>query len=288
MIDRICISINNRCNLACSYCHFHEKGKIEAAEMDVFEILNNVKKYAGKGFAGKGYAGEGYTGKQFKIGFVGNGECFLDWQALKSYIVCLEDAPGISTYTITNGTVRLPEEDLAFLEEHRVNVGFSIDGYKELHDKYRCNSFDRAMENVERYRQATGHYPTFNATVGRESLRNAGEVISFFQPFGTKVTFSRMIGKYGISLGEYRKFMEMAEKELPVRRGGLDCTMYGGLCGAGTNNYFFANGKTYYCGNCIDLPPVGDSGISLEELEKISLTFDRSCCYKEFLGCYTA
>ena len=26
MIDRICISINNRCNLACSYCHFHEKG----------------------------------------------------------------------------------------------------------------------------------------------------------------------------------------------------------------------------------------------------------------------
>lgn len=45
MIDRICISINNRCNLACSYCHFHEKGKIEAAEMDVYEILNNVKKY---------------------------------------------------------------------------------------------------------------------------------------------------------------------------------------------------------------------------------------------------
>lgn len=278
MIDRICISINNRCNLACSYCHFHEKGKIEAAEMDVYEILNNVKKYAEKKRPEKG----------FKIGFVGNGECFLDWQALKSYIAYLEDAPGVRIYTITNGTVRLPEEDLAFLEEHRVNVGFSIDGYRELHDKYRCNSFDRAMENVERYRQTTGHYPTFNATVGRESLRNAEEVISFFQPFGTKVTFSRMIGKYGISLGGYRDFMDRAGKELPVRRGGLDCTMYGGLCGAGTNNYFFANGRTYYCGNCIDLPPVGDSGISLEELEKISLTFDRSCCYKEFLGCYTA
>ena len=143
MIDRICISINNRCNLACSYCHFHEKGKIEAAEMDVYEILNNVKKYAEKKRPEKG----------FKIGFVGNGECFLDWQALKSYIAYLEDAPGVRIYTITNGTVRLPEEDLAFLEEHRVNVGFSIDGYRELHDKYRCNSFDRAMENVERYRQ---------------------------------------------------------------------------------------------------------------------------------------
>ena len=64
MIDRICISINNRCNLGCRYCHFHEKGSIETADMDVFEILDNVKKYA------KG---------PFKIGFVGNGECFLDW-----------------------------------------------------------------------------------------------------------------------------------------------------------------------------------------------------------------
>ena len=298
MIDRICISINNRCNLACSYCHFHEKGEIEAAEMDVYEILDHVKEYVGKGYTGKGYAGKGYaeegyigkgyaedeyTGKQFKIGFVGNGECFLDWQKLKSYIAYLEDAPGISLYTITNGTVRLPEEDLAFLEEHRVNVGFSIDGYKELHDRYRCGSFDRAMENVERYRQVTGHYPTFNATVGRESLRNAEEVISFFRPFGTKVTFSRMIGKYGISLGGYRDFMDRAGKELSVRRGGTDCTMYGGMCGAGTNNYFFANGKTYYCGNCIDLPPVGDSSMSLRELEKISLTFDRNYCYKESL-----
>lgn len=292
MIDRICISINNRCNLACRYCHFHEKGEIEAAEMDVYQILDHVKKYAG--------------GK-FKIGFVGNGECFLDWPELKSYIAYLEDSPEISIYTITNGTIELSEDDLVFLEEHGVNVGFSIDGYRELHDKYRCNSFDRAMGNVEHYKQVTGHYPTFNATVGRESLLNAGKVISFFKPFGTRVTFSRMIGRYGISLQEYRDFISLAEKEIPVRRGGMDCTMstgrsqqlwpsgrsmpgirydctmYGGQCGAGRNNYFFANGKVYYCGNCIDLPPVGDSNMDFEELERISLTFDRNRCYKETL-----
>ena len=64
MINRICISINNRCNLACRYCHFREKGEIEAAEMNVFAILDNVKEYATQ---------------KFKIGFVGNGEGFLDW-----------------------------------------------------------------------------------------------------------------------------------------------------------------------------------------------------------------
>ncbi len=268
MIDRICISINNRCNLDCRYCHFHEKSKIENADMNVFEILDNVKRYARM---------------KFKIGFVGNGECFLDWPLLKSYITYLEDSPYISAYTITNGTVMLPKDEWVFLENHKINVGFSVDGYKELHNLNRCESFDRTMETVEYYKQVTGHYPTFNATVGRETIENSDRVIAFFKAFGTRVTFSRMIGQYGISLQEYRKFLVEAEKEISVRRGGMDCTMYGGHCGSGINNYFFANGKVYYCGNCIDLPPIGLSSTPFEKLEKITLDFDRNYCYKEFV-----
>ena len=268
MVNRICISINNACNLSCRYCHFHEKGIHDYSNMNVYTILDNVKNYA------KG---------PFKIGFVGNGEPFLDWEKLKSYIEYLEDYPNICVYTITNGTVFLTDEDWRFLEQHNVNVGFSIDGYKELHDKNRCGSFDKAIRNVEEYKRVTGHYPTFNATVGTESLKHADNVIAFFKPFGTRVTFSRMIGKHGISLQEYRDFLSLAEKEIPIRRGGLDCTMYGGQCGAGTNNYFFSNGKVYFCGNCIDLPPIGDSSMSFEELEKVSISFNRNNCYKESL-----
>ena len=268
MINRICISINNRCNLACRYCHFREKGKIESSDMNVFEILDNVKAYATQ---------------KFKIGFVGNGEGFLDWELLKSYIKYIEDNPFISAYTITNGTIRLPDDDIRFLEDHHINVGFSIDGNKELHDYYRCNSFDSALSNVEHYKNITGHYPTFNATVGKESLENADKIIAFFSKYGTRVTFSRMIGKYGITLKQYRDFLAYAEKYIPVRRGGKDCTMYGGQCGAGTNNYFFANGKVYYCGNCIDLPPLGSSSMTFWESEKINLQFDRNYCYKETL-----
>ena len=238
------------------------------AEMDVFRILDNVKSYASG---------------PFKIGFVGNGEAFLDWHLLKSYISYIEDNPFISAYTITNGTIQLSDEDWMFLEEHHINTGFSIDGYKELHNLYRCGSFDKALNNVETYRRVTGHYPTFNATVGKESIANAAKVIDFFRSFGTRVTFSRMIGRYGISLDEYRQFLSDAEKEIPVRRGGLDCTMYGGQCGAGINNYFFANGNVYYCGNCIDMKPLGSSDMTFEELENNTLSFDRSRCYKEAL-----
>ncbi len=229
MIDRICISINNKCNLNCQYCHFHEKGEIAAEDMDVYEILNHVKSYAKQ---------------KFKIGFVGNGECFLDWPLLKDYIRYIEDCKFISAYTITNGTIRLSNEDICFLEKNKINVGFSIDGYRELHNQYRCNSFDQVMENMEHYRQIAGHYPTINAVVGKESIENAEKVISFFKRFGTKITFSRMIGRYGISLKEYRKFLKMAEAQLWIRRGGKDCTMYGGQCGAGANNYFFFKWKS--------------------------------------------
>ena len=70
MIDRVCISINNRCNLACKYCHFHEKGLSEDVPMDVTKILENLKAYAKS---------------SFKIGFVGSGEPLLDFKLLKEY-----------------------------------------------------------------------------------------------------------------------------------------------------------------------------------------------------------
>lgn len=239
-----------------------------SGHMDVLRILKNVKIY---------------TNHTFKIGFVGDGEPLLDFPRLKSCLQYIEGNQWIQTYTITNGTVSLSDEQIKFLEEHRVKVGFSLDGYKELHDLNRCHSYDNVMQNVEKYKEITGRYPTYNATVGSETLKNAGKVIAFFKKFGSRITFSRMIGRYGISLEEYRAFMLEAEKHLKVRRGGLDCTMYGGYCGAGTNNYYFADGSVYYCGNCVDLPPIAGSEIPFSELEKISLKFDRNRCYKESL-----
>lgn len=46
MVNRVCISINNRCNLNCKYCHFHEKkGSIKTGEMDVVAILDSIMEY---------------------------------------------------------------------------------------------------------------------------------------------------------------------------------------------------------------------------------------------------
>ena len=120
-----------------------------------------------------------------------------------------------------------------------------------------------------------------NCTVGKETIDNPEATIGFFEQFGNRITFSRMIGKQGISLLEFNTFLSKAMERLNVRTGGYDCTMYGGMCGAGMDNIFYANGKIFICGNCIDLPFSMPYGTPLNEVSFDVIDFDRSCCFKE-------
>lgn len=278
MITRICISLNNTCNLNCSYCHFHteeKKAVTKEQDMDAVRILDLYRKYIHEHGIGK-----------FTIGYVGNGEPLLSWDGLVRCVEStkdLEDEGILNAYTVTNG-ILLSEERASFLAAHRMKVGISVDGPEWLHNKLRCNSFSRSMKGAENYRSATGNWPRFNATVGREAFDHMDEVIRFFESFGTKVTFSRMIGPLGITLEEYHQFLRKASGFMPVHTGGYDCTMYGGLCGAGMDNFYYANGKIWICGNCIDLDSVGDcytapADISLSSVE----AFDRRRCFHEMV-----
>lgn len=275
MIDRACISINNRCNLNCTYCHFHvpEKAKhLAETDMNVYTVLDNITHHINK-----------FGIKIFKLGFVGNGEPLLDYDALHKYIEYIRDylSDGrITAYTITNGTL-VTEEMLVFFKEYGVNVGFSIDGIPEIHNKYRCNTHTTVMNAIDMYNRINRHYPSMNCTVSKDVLEKDEETIDFFESFGSRITFSRMIGENGISLDEFHGFLDKAKQKLNIRTGGYDCTMYGGKCGAGINNIFYANGKIYICGNCVDLPDLYSSDTPLYEVKFNISPFDRNYCYKE-------
>ena len=277
MINRACISINNRCNLNCTYCHFHtpEKAKhLEEANMDVYMILDNIKNHIDK-----------YNLQVFKLGFVGNGEPLLDYDVLHSYIMYINnylDDGRISAYTITNGTL-VTEKMLKFFKTYKINVGFSIDGIPEIHNKWRCGTHSKVMNAIELYRSIYGEYPSMNCTVGKDILDRYDETIAFFELFDNRITFSRMIGKNGISLNEFYNFLSKAKHRLNVRIGGYDCTMYGGMCGAGMTNIFYSNGKVYLCGNCVDLPAIADASVPLESINPNLPSFDRKQCYRDTL-----
>ena len=275
MIDRACISINNRCNLSCTYCHFHtpdKAGYLTEADMNIFKIFDHIKHHINK-----------YDIQVFKLGFVGNGEPLLDYESLQNYIKYIGDylADGrIAAYTITNGTL-INEAMLRFFKDCKMGVGFSIDGIPEIHNTLRCNTHAKVMNAIEIYHSINGCYPSMNCTVGRETLKRADETISFFEPFNIRITFSRMIGEGGITLNEFHAFLHQAMKKLNVRTGGYDCTMYGGKCGAGINNIFYANGQVYLCGNCVDLPAIADEDTPIDLIIPSMPRFDRDTCYHE-------
>lgn len=238
MVTRACISINNRCNLNCTYCHFQEKKNyIQEDNMDVITILDIITSHI-----------EDNDIDLFKLGFVGNGEPMLDYEKLKQYIAHIGDylkSGRIAAYTITNGLL-VDCEKLEFFKEYNVNVGFSVDGISAIHDKYRCGTHERVMENIALYKEVNGKYPSMNCTVGKEIIDNPEATIGFFEQFGNRITFSRMIGKQGISLPDFNAFLNKAMERLNVRTGGYDCTMYGGMCGAGMDNIFYANERYSY------------------------------------------
>ena len=276
MITRACISINNRCNLKCRYCHFHEKKEyIIEDEMDVITVLNNITSYIDRNNI-----------RLFKLGFVGNGEPLLDYEKLRKYIRHISKylkKGTIAAYTITNGLL-IDKEKLEFFKEYNINVGFSIDGIPDINNKYRCKTHAKVMEKINLYKEVNGKYPSMNCTVGKEVIERAEETIKFFEQFDNSVTFSRMIGEYGVSLSGFNKFLNKAMKNLNVRTGGYDCTMYGGLCGAGIDNIFYANSRIYICGNCINLPFSISSDSQLENIKFNINEFDRSYCFKEVIS----
>ena len=58
----------------------------------------------------------------------------------------------------------------------------------------------------------------------------------------------------------------------------------GGLCGAGMDNLYYANAKIWICGNCIDLPAIGDYKMDPDLIEPMAINaFDRGYCYHELV-----
>lgn len=254
MIDRACISLGEKCNLKCKYCHF--RGKLSKTPQEftfdeLTEIIENIYRYSNQNSI-----------EQFKIGIVGSGEPLLEFEKIKKLVeyVRIQNYSNISFYTITNGTVLRDEMfDFFYSNQDTISLCFSLDGYEELHNAGRGN-FKKTYENIKKYENLFGHKPPINCTVHKLTFQNAEKVKSFFINENFKeVTFSRLFdSKYKnltISEKEYFEFIKIFEKcSFTVRQLNkenikkYDCKMYGRLCGVGKTNIFFTKLGIYPCG----------------------------------------
>ena len=168
--------VGSRCNLACRYCYYLEKGKLYPEQEPLSETLLEtfIRQYI-----------EAQTMPEVLFTWHG-GEPLL--QPLSFYRKALElqqrYARGrqIDNCLQTNGTL-LTDEWCEFLRENRFLVGISIDGPQTYHDAYRCRSFDKVMRGI---RLLQKHHVEWNAmaTVNHLNADHPVEFYRFFKEIG--------------------------------------------------------------------------------------------------------
>ncbi|MBE0533922.1 MAG: radical SAM protein, partial [Rhodospirillales bacterium] len=178
-----------RCNLDCTYCYYLEKERLYP-ETRKFRMPDDVL---------EAYVRD-YIATQAKAGAP---EIWFSWQGGEPTLLGVEffrravalqkkyrpAGAAVRNALQTNGTL-LDEEWARFLKEHDFLVGLSIDGPRELHDRYRVDraerpTFDKVMEAVALLR---GHQVDFNAltVVHRQNARKPREVYRFLKSIGVE------------------------------------------------------------------------------------------------------
>lgn len=276
MIDRACISLGERCNLQCQYCHFEDRLTGRAQEfndVELISIADNINSYVISNDV-----------PLFKIGIVGSGEPILEFSKIVSLIAHIrsKNIKRLSFYTISN-SILITKEKLQFFWENKdlISLSYSFDGYEDIHNFGR-GSFKKVFRRISEYESIFGHKPSINCTVHKKSVLNAHALLQYFEELNfPNITFSKLVDStnsdLSISNAEYSGFLELAKgyklsirQHRPGNENKVDCVMYGNICGVGRTNIFFTklgvypSGRFYANQNYL----LGEASDSLHEIEE--------------------
>ena len=154
-IKALCLHVAHTCNLNCSYC-FASQGKYHGDRaLMSFEVgkqaLDFLVAHSGKR-------------RNLEVDFFG-GEPLMNWNVVKqlvAYARSIEKEAGKNfRFTLTTNGVLVDDEVIEFANKEMHNVVMSIDGRKEVHDRFRVNyagqgSYDTIIPKFQRFAKARG------------------------------------------------------------------------------------------------------------------------------------
>ena len=155
VIKALCLHVAHVCNLNCSYC-FASQGKYHGDRAIMsFEVgkraLDFLVEHSG-------------TRKNLEVDFFG-GEPLMNFQVVKdlvAYARSIEQAAGKHfRFTLTTNGMLVDDEVIDFANRECHNVVLSLDGRKEIHDRFRVDyagngSWERIVPKFQRFVEARG------------------------------------------------------------------------------------------------------------------------------------
>ena len=158
------LELTQRCNLRCEYCcygQYYPELRCHSEATLSLEVATNVVRHF-----------LSHRPQKCLISFYG-GEPLLEFELLQQIVLFAEDLA--TQYDVkpefsltTNGTL-LTDEKIHFLVKHDFNVMVSMDGPKDVHDRYRVfrdersgrtiGSYDLVRKNMARFVELYPNYP---------------------------------------------------------------------------------------------------------------------------------
>lgn len=273
-VERICISVNTRCNLACEYCYFFNpenriNNQKDLSVTDLMIILKRINEYSSLQS----------IRKKIKVNFVGSGEPLLSWKNIKESVLEFSKIKNhnIKFYTVTNATL-ITNTIANEMKDLQIFPSVSLDGYQELHDKYRKDvhlngSFEQTMNGINILRN-NGFDIAINTVATKSLSKNLERFFTFLAENKIKkVIFDRIVDIPSnfndlLNYDEYYNFLndvsiviERLNLQNKIEVGNIEaynraikkqsdkvCTMFGSSCGAGTNFIIYIGKDVYPCG----------------------------------------
>ena len=140
-LKAVTLNITNACNLRCPYCFENNKdGKKMNLEDAKFILDKCYKNYLKNRCEGD---------NNFGVSLFG-GEPFTNFEVIEGLLKYSKEKNYNIEFGVTTNLTILDDHMIDIIEEYELGILVSIDGIKEIHDRNRCNSYDKVKENVKR------------------------------------------------------------------------------------------------------------------------------------------
>lgn len=193
--SKITLMLTQDCNLACKYCYGGDSGKYNSSG----EIMSKEIAFRAIDYLFKKSPNENF----YYITFFG-GEPLLNFTVLRQTVEYCEELFGKYEkkvgYAVTTNATLLKDEYIDFLKEKEFGITISMDGTKEIHDKYRVfpnqkGSYDIIVKNIEKLVKKNIRF-TIRATLAAEFFDKYDEVYSHLISLGANSVFISRVSVY--------------------------------------------------------------------------------------------
>ena len=155
VIKALCLHVAHTCNLSCSYC-FASQGKYQGERaLMSFEVGKQALDFL---------VAHSGTRRNLEVDFFG-GEPLMNWQVVKDLVAYARSLEPIHNknfrFTLTTNGVLLDDEVIDFCNREMHNVVLSLDGRKEVHDRFRKDyagngSYDAIVPKFQHFVERRG------------------------------------------------------------------------------------------------------------------------------------